>query len=277
MNTGLDSVKKPVSILFVDGKPAGLYELDLLQFEETRKKSLEDWRQKNRDLDALFAMATLSANLKKTNQQIQAINHQIIRTGLKNKPALEELKLLLIASEQTERSIRELLPEGVSPFAPLLREKQDCPIDPIFASLQEKFKERAYRRGIQLSFTIDPDLKPRVMINEMFFRRTLVTLLESSLEATQSGCIVLEARPGQAGGMDLTLMDTGAPVPLQFPWGGETRNDCSGESFWRKMGTVDLMMELSNMGGFGFEVQNITSQSGKYRNPQGVRFHFQFD
>ncbi len=95
------------------------------------------------------------------------------------------------------------------------------PVDPrrLFAEIREIFRLDAERKGLELTFTIDPEIPPLLMVDEVRLRQILVNLAGNAVKFTDGGWVrVLLARTGDRRRPDpldlsIAVSDSGAGIP----------------------------------------------------------------
>ncbi|MDP3492986.1 MAG: response regulator [Hyphomonadaceae bacterium] len=100
-------------------------------------------------------------------------------------------------------------------------EAGDIPLDAapfdvsdLVQDVAELLAPRAHTSGIDIAAIVHPDLPQRMVGDAGRLRQILFNLAGNAVKFTESGAVLIEARPGQNGlGLELVVRDTGAGVP----------------------------------------------------------------
>jgi CheY-like chemotaxis protein len=96
------------------------------------------------------------------------------------------------------------IPLDVAPF-----DTQDLVQD-----VAELLAPRAHAAGLDIAGIVHPDLAPRMLGDAGRLRQILFNLAGNAIKFTESGAVLIEARPGSDGqGAELVVRDTGAGIP----------------------------------------------------------------
>ena len=91
-----------------------------------------------------------------------------------------------------------------------------APFDPadLVQDVAELLAPRAHGAGLDIAAIVDPSLPPRLVGDAGRIRQILFNLAGNAIKFTETGAVLIEARPGQDGdGVDLIVRDTGAGIP----------------------------------------------------------------
>ena len=91
-----------------------------------------------------------------------------------------------------------------------------APFDPsdLVQDVAELLAPRAHAAGLDIAAIVHPDLPRRMTGDAGRLRQILFNLAGNAVKFTESGAVLIEARPGEGGvGLDLVVRDTGAGVP----------------------------------------------------------------
>jgi signal transduction histidine kinase/CheY-like chemotaxis protein len=92
----------------------------------------------------------------------------------------------------------------------------DAPFEPseIVQEVAELLAPRAHAAGLDIAGIVHPDLPARMMGDPGRLRQILFNLAGNAIKFTETGAVLIEARPGADGlGLALVVRDTGAGVP----------------------------------------------------------------
>ena len=100
-------------------------------------------------------------------------------------------------------------------------EAGDIPLDiavfdtyELVQDVAELLAPRAHAAGLDIAGVVHPDLPPRMMGDSGRLRQILFNLAGNAIKFTQSGSVLIEARPGAGGaGIELVVRDTGSGIP----------------------------------------------------------------
>jgi len=93
-----------------------------------------------------------------------------------------------------------------------------APFDPsdLVQDVAELLAPRAHASGLDIAAIVHPDLPQRMIGDAGRLRQILFNLAGNAVKFTESGAVLIEARPGEGGkGLELVVRDTGAGVPEQ--------------------------------------------------------------
>lgn len=91
-----------------------------------------------------------------------------------------------------------------------------APFDPsdLVQDVAELLAPRAHAAGLDIAAIVHPDLPRRMIGDAGRLRQILFNLAGNAVKFTETGAVLIEARPGSDGsGLDLVVRDTGAGVP----------------------------------------------------------------
>jgi signal transduction histidine kinase/CheY-like chemotaxis protein len=91
-----------------------------------------------------------------------------------------------------------------------------APFDPadLVQDVAELLAPRAHGAGLDIAAIVAPSLPPRLEGDAGRIRQILFNLAGNAIKFTESGAVLIEARPGQDGeGVDFIVRDTGAGIP----------------------------------------------------------------
>ena len=91
-----------------------------------------------------------------------------------------------------------------------------APFDPsdLVQDVAELLAPRAHASGLDIAAIVHPDLSQRMIGDAGRLRQILFNLAGNAVKFTESGAVLIEARPGEGGeGLELVVRDTGAGVP----------------------------------------------------------------
>jgi signal transduction histidine kinase/CheY-like chemotaxis protein len=91
-----------------------------------------------------------------------------------------------------------------------------APFDPsdLVQDVAELLAPRAHASGLDIAAIVHPDLPQRMIGDAGRLRQILFNLAGNAVKFTESGAVLIEARPGGGGkGLELVVRDTGAGVP----------------------------------------------------------------
>jgi signal transduction histidine kinase/CheY-like chemotaxis protein len=91
-----------------------------------------------------------------------------------------------------------------------------APFDPsdLVQDVAELLAPRAHSAGLDIAAIVHPDLPARLIGDAGRLRQILFNLAGNAVKFTETGAVLIEARPGAGGkGLDLVVRDTGAGVP----------------------------------------------------------------
>lgn len=91
-----------------------------------------------------------------------------------------------------------------------------APFDPadLVQDVAELLAPRAHAAGLDIAAIVHPDLPLRLMGDAGRLRQILFNLAGNAVKFTETGAVLIEARPGEGGkGLQLVVRDTGAGVP----------------------------------------------------------------
>ena len=156
-----------------------------------------------------------------------AVSHEI-RTPLNGilgmAAVLEETELLpsqrdyAVAIRKSGARLLDLL-NNVLDFSRM--EAGDIPLDiapfdtyELVQDVAELLAPRAHAAGLDIAGVVHPDLAPHMIGDSGRLRQILFNLAGNAIKFTQSGAVLIEARPGPDGeGIALVVRDTGAGIP----------------------------------------------------------------
>jgi len=100
-------------------------------------------------------------------------------------------------------------------------EAGDIPLDAapfdlsdLVQDVAELLAPRAHTSGIDIAAIVHPDLPQRMIGDAGRLRQILFNLAGNAVKFTETGAVLIEARPGEGGsGLELVVRDTGAGVP----------------------------------------------------------------
>ena len=156
-----------------------------------------------------------------------AVSHEI-RTPLNGilgmAALLEETELLpsqrdyAVAIRKSGARLLDLL-NNVLDFSRM--EAGDIPLDiapfdtyELVQDVAELLAPRAHAAGLDIAGVVHPDLAPHMIGDAGRLRQILFNLAGNAIKFTQSGAVLIEARPGPDGeGIALVVRDTGAGIP----------------------------------------------------------------
>ena len=90
------------------------------------------------------------------------------------------------------------------------------PFDPsdLVQDVAELLAPRAHAAGLDIAAIVHPDLPLRMIGDAARLRQILFNLAGNAVKFTESGAVLIEARPGEDGkGLELVVRDTGVGVP----------------------------------------------------------------
>lgn len=86
--------------------------------------------------------------------------------------------------------------------------------DELVQDVAELLAPRAHAAGLDIAGIVHPDLPPRMIGDAGRLRQILFNLAGNAIKFTESGAVLIEARPGANGaGIELVVRDTGAGIP----------------------------------------------------------------
>jgi hypothetical protein len=91
-----------------------------------------------------------------------------------------------------------------------------APFDPadLVQDVAELLAPRAHSAGLDIAAIVHPDLPLRMVGDAGRLRQVLFNLAGNAIKFTETGAVLIEARPGENGsGLELVVRDTGAGVP----------------------------------------------------------------
>ncbi|MEQ1609598.1 MAG: response regulator [Hyphomonadaceae bacterium] len=91
-----------------------------------------------------------------------------------------------------------------------------APFDPsdLVQDVAELLAPRAHAAGLDIAAIVHPDLPQRMIGDAGRLRQILFNLAGNAVKFTETGAVLIEARPGEEGrGLQLVVRDTGAGVP----------------------------------------------------------------
>jgi CheY-like chemotaxis protein len=91
-----------------------------------------------------------------------------------------------------------------------------APFDPgdLVQDVAELLAPRAHSAGLDIAAIVHPELPARLIGDAGRLRQVLFNLAGNAVKFTESGAVLIEARPGEDGrGLQLVVRDTGAGVP----------------------------------------------------------------
>jgi len=92
----------------------------------------------------------------------------------------------------------------------------NAPFEPgeIVQDVAELLGPRAHAAGLDIAGIVHPELAPRLVGDAGRLRQILFNLAGNAIKFTETGAVLIEARPGANGlGLELVVRDTGAGVP----------------------------------------------------------------
>ncbi len=100
-------------------------------------------------------------------------------------------------------------------------EAGDIPLDvtpfdtyELVQDVAELLAPRAHAAGLDIAGIVHPELAPRMIGDAGRLRQVLFNLAGNAIKFTESGSVLVEARPGAGGkGIELVVRDTGAGIP----------------------------------------------------------------
>ncbi len=100
-------------------------------------------------------------------------------------------------------------------------EAGDIPLDlapfdtqDLVQDVAELLAPRAHAAGLDIAGIVHPDLAPRMLGDAGRLRQILFNLAGNAIKFTETGAVLIEARPGADGqGIELVVRDTGAGIP----------------------------------------------------------------
>lgn len=100
-------------------------------------------------------------------------------------------------------------------------EAGDIPLDEaafdtsdLVQDVAELLAPRAHAAGLDIAGVVHPRLPPRMIGDAGRLRQILFNLAGNAIKFTESGAVLIEARPGEGGrGVELVVRDTGAGIP----------------------------------------------------------------
>ncbi len=93
---------------------------------------------------------------------------------------------------------------------------ESAPFDPsdLVQDVAELLAPRAHAAGLDIAAVVHPDLPRRLIGDAGRLRQILFNLAGNAVKFTETGSVLIEARPGRNGaGLDLVVSDTGTGVP----------------------------------------------------------------
>lgn len=174
-----------------------------------------------------LATAEQHESLDSAHRFTAAVSHEI-RTPLNGilgmAALLEETELApsqrdyAVAIRKSGARLLDLL-NNVLDFSRM--EAGDIPLDvapfdtyELVQDVAELLAPRAHSAGLDIAGIVHPDLPPQMMGDAGRLRQILFNLAGNAIKFTESGSVLIEARPGAKGeGIELVVRDTGAGVP----------------------------------------------------------------
>ena len=174
-----------------------------------------------------LATAEQHESLDSAHRFTAAVSHEI-RTplnGILGMAALLEETELLPSQRDYASAIRKSgmrlldLLNNVLDFSRM--EAGDIPLDiapfdtyELVQDVAELLAPRAHAVGLDIAAVVHPDLAPRMMGDAGRLRQVLFNLAGNAIKFTETGSVLIEARPGVGGeGIELIVRDTGAGIP----------------------------------------------------------------
>ena len=174
-----------------------------------------------------LATAEKHESLDSAHRFTAAVSHEI-RTplnGILGMAALLEETELSAAQRDYAGAIRKSgarlldLLNNVLDFSRM--EAGDIPLDvapfdtqDLVQDVAELLAPRAHAAGLDIAGIVHPDLAPRMLGDAGRLRQILFNLAGNAIKFTESGAVLIEARPGSDGqGIELVVRDTGAGIP----------------------------------------------------------------
>ena len=174
-----------------------------------------------------LATAEQHESLDSAHRFTAAVSHEI-RTplnGILGMAALLEETELLPSQRDYASAIRKSgmrlldLLNNVLDFSRM--EAGDIPLDiapfdtyELVQDVAELLAPRAHAVGLDIAAVVHPDLAPRMVGDAGRLRQVLFNLAGNAIKFTETGSVLIEARPGVGGeGIELIVRDTGAGIP----------------------------------------------------------------
>jgi signal transduction histidine kinase/CheY-like chemotaxis protein len=186
-----------------------------------------NWRVSAPVQGVRLATAEQQESLDSAHRFTAAVSHEI-RTplnGILGMAALLEETELSAAQRDYAAAIRKSgarlldLLNNVLDFSRM--EAGDIPLDvaafdtyDLVQDVAELLAPRAHAAGLDIAGVVHPDLPMRMMGDAGRLRQILFNLAGNAIKFTESGSVLIEARPGAGGaGIELVVRDTGAGIP----------------------------------------------------------------
>jgi two-component system sensor histidine kinase EvgS len=221
---------------------------DMLAGIQFRDEKLRDYREHleeqvaDRTMDLIQANELLqtakeaaeSANRAKS-EFLANMSHEI-RTPMNTVLGFTDLLKSLITDKRQKHYLEAIaasgkgllaLINGILDLSKIEAGKMELQKEPVnlyavFDEIQHIFTLHANEKSVDFSVTLDPDIPPSMMLDEVRLKQILFNLIGNAVKFTQQGYIRVSVEktdsPGTSDGIDLSIIveDTGIGIPKQF-------------------------------------------------------------
>ena len=127
----------------------------------------------------------------------------------------EHLRLIQSSGNHLLKLINEILDLSKVEAGKILLEPEKTDLYALLNLVRDTLSDRAYRKNLQFSLNIHPDVPPYIIVDERKLQQVLLNLLNNAIKFTQTGSVTLEVelvQPSLNPSLRFTVIDTGSGI-----------------------------------------------------------------